>query len=338
MKVLLTKPRGFCAGVDRAIDVVKMALEIYGRPVYMRHQIVHNRYVVSQLEKQGAIFVERTDEIPDGSVAIFSAHGVSPKVREEAKARNLRVIDATCPLVTKVHLEAIRYAREGYAIIVVGHRGHVEMDGTLGSANGTAAGSARLIETIEEARTVEVPTPDKVVVLTQTTLSVDDTAAIIAELKHRFPNLLLPPKEDICYATTNRQAAVKIVAQRAQVVLAIGAPESSNTNRLRDVAEAVGARAYLIQRAADIQPDWLDGVETVGITAGASAPEELVQEVIDWLKANATVESVEEVDTKREDITFVLPHEVVAAAKETGKATELLAKHTMKPKAASTAS
>ncbi len=243
MQILIAKLRGFCAGVDRAVDIVELTLELYGPPVYMRHQIVHNRYVVEKLMAKGAVFTEQISEIPEGSVVVFSAHGVSPAVWEEARRRKLRVIDATCPLVTKVHLEVKRYAKEGYAIILIGHRGHVEMEGTMGEA----PDSVMLIETLEEARAVTIPKPDRSIILTQTTLSVDDTASIIATLKKRFPAIILPPKEDICYATTNRQHAVKELAKRCELVLAIGAPESSNTTRLREVAEKEGARAKLIQ-------------------------------------------------------------------------------------------
>lgn len=327
MKVLIAKPRGFCAGVDRAIDVVKMALEIYGPPVYMRHQIVHNRFVVSELEKQGAVFVETTDAIPDGAVTVFSAHGVSPDVHEEAKRKNLRVIDATCPLVTKVHLEVKASAAKGYSIILVGHRGHVEMEGTKGEA----PDAITFIETLDDAQTVSIPNPDRCIVLTQTTLSIDDTAEIITELKRRFPKLTLPPKEDICYATTNRQTAVKELAKKCQLVLAIGSPESSNTNRLREAAEKAGASAYLIQRAADIDPAWLDGVTAVGVTAGASAPERLVTEVVDWLKRHGA-DSVEELTTLNEDIRFVLPQEIVKEAKERGAASRIIEKHALTPK------
>lgn len=325
MTVLIAKPRGFCAGVDRAVDIVKLTLELYGPPVYMRHQIVHNRYVVEKLTAKGAVFTEQISEIPEGSVAVFSAHGVSPAVWEEARKRKLRIIDATCPLVTKVHLEVKRYAREGYAIILIGHRGHVEMEGTIGEA----PQNVTLIETLDEARTISIPTPERCVILTQTTLSIDDTAMIIAALKDRFPAVTLPPKEDICYATTNRQQAVKELAKRCDLVLAIGAPESSNTTRLREVAEKEGAMARLIQCATDLRPEWFVNIETVGITAGASAPEELVTEVVNWFRQRGAT-PVEEIAILEEDIRFVLPSELVNKAREKGLGGMILQKHSIK--------
>lgn len=320
--ILLANPRGFCAGVDRAVDIVDIALRTYGAPVYMRHEIVHNPVVVKELEAKGAVFVERTDQIPAGSVAVFSAHGVSPLVRAEAVSRKLKTIDATCPLVTKVHLEAIRYSREGYSIILVGHRGHVEMEGT----SGEAPNNTTLIETIAEAETVTVPDPNKVVYLTQTTLSIDDTAEIIATLKRRFPNIVAPPKQDICYATTNRQAAVKVLAEQADVVLVLGATQSSNSVRLMEVAKKQGTPAYLILSANDIEPTWFENAETVGVTSGASSPEHLVEQVVDRLKALGATD-VRDVDVIKESVRFILPPAFKAEAQAAGKADDILAKH-----------
>lgn len=323
MKLLVAKPRGFCAGVDRAIDILEMALDLYGPPVYMRHEIVHNKIVVARLVEKGAIFVERTDEIPEGAVTVFSAHGISPKVRDEAKARKLRMIDATCPLVTKVHLEAIRFSRDGYHIIIIGHRGHVEMEGTMGEV---PAGQIQLIETKDEVAGLVIPDGAKVALLTQTTLSVDDTTETIAAVQARFPDVLQPPKEDICYATTNRQAAVKVMAPQCDVVFVIGSVTSSNSNRLREVAEKYGARAYLIDRAADIQEEWMEGAYTIGLTSGASAPDDLIEEAITYFKAKGVGE-VEEIVPLREDVYFALPPDIVREAKESGKAGKILAKH-----------
>lgn len=322
MKILLAKPRGFCAGVDRAVDIVELALELYGKPVYMRHQIVHNPTVVKTLEAKGAVFVERTDEIPEGSVTVFSAHGVSPAVWEEARQRNLTIIDATCPLVKKVHFEAKSFAAKGYTILLIGHRGHVEMEGTMGEAPNATV----LIETKEEAETIDLPNPAKTIVLTQTTLSVDDTKETIAVLQRRFPGIQFPPKEDICYATTNRQTAVKTLAPRVQLFLMIGAPESSNTMRLVETAESYNVHAHCIEKAADINPAWLQGVETVGVTAGASAPEHLVQGVLAWLR-NHGADDVQEVESVVEHMKFTLPPELIEKAKASGTAVPILAKH-----------
>jgi len=320
--ILLANPRGFCAGVDRAVDIVDIALRTYGAPVYMRHEIVHNPIVVRELEAKGAVFVERTDQIPEGSVAVFSAHGVSPLVRAEAVQRKLKTIDATCPLVTKVHLEAIRYSREGYSIILIGHRGHVEMEGTAGEA----PNNTTLIETIAEAETVTVSDPNKVVYLTQTTLSIDDTAEIIATLKSRFPGIIAPPKQDICYATTNRQAAVKVLAEQADVVLVLGATQSSNSVRLMEVANKQGTPAYLILSANDIDPAWFDNVRTVGVTSGASSPEHLVQQVVARLKVLGASE-VRDLDVIKESVRFILPPAFKAEAQAAGRADDILAKH-----------
>src|SRR3989338_8010044 len=273
-KILLAKPSGFCAGVERAIEVVEQALQRFPGPVYVRKEIVHNRHVVNELRAKGARFVEELIEVPAGATAIFSAHGVSPAVHAAAQDRRLRVIDATCPLVTKVHVEAKRFAREGYTILLIGHAGHEEVEGTMGEA----PGAIRLVQTVEDARRVTVPTPEKVAVITQTTLSVDDTRAIIDILRARFPQLVAPSKDDICYATQNRQNAVKTIAREAEVILVIGAKNSSNSIRLTEVAEDAGRRAYLINDAREINPVWFVGVRCVGVTSGASAHEHLVQE------------------------------------------------------------
>ena len=301
-RVVLAKPRGFCAGVDRAIDVVKKALELYGSPVYVRKEIVHNKYVIRALAAKGAVFIDELDGVPDGAVVIFSAHGVSPAVRVTAAAKNLKVIDATCPLVTKVHMEAVRYANENRSIILVGHAGHDEVIGTMGEV----PGQIQLVGSIEEAEQVQVPDPDRVAVTTQTTLGVDDANVIIEVLRRRFPNLITPTSDDICYATQNRQTAVKLLAEEADLVLVLGSDNSSNSRRLREVAEGAGARAFLIDDATEIEPAWLEGVECVAITAGASAPEYLVQQVVAYFQSLG-VEQVEEVMAIDEKVTFLLP-------------------------------
>ena len=303
--ILLMKPRGFCAGVERAIETVEQALTRFPGPVYVRKEIVHNRHVVEALRRKGAIFVEELDEVPEGSTTIFSAHGVAPSVHEAAKARRLQVIDATCPLVTKVHVEAGRFAREGYTLLLIGHAGHEEVEGTMGEA----PRAIRLVQTVEDARQVLVEDPEKVAVITQTTLSVDDTRAIIDVLKMRFPRLISPKQDDICYATQNRQNAVKAMAKEAEVILVIGAANSSNSIRLTEVAEDARRRAYLINEASEIDPAWFDGVACVGVTSGASAPEHLVQEVVDVLK-RLGASRVEEREWTREDVSFGLPHEL----------------------------
>lgn len=308
MEILLAKPRGFCAGVDRAIEIVKLAIEVIGPPVYVRHEIVHNRHVVEGLRTLGARFVDKLADVPRGSVVIFSAHGVSPAVRAEARERGLQTIDATCPLVTKVHLEAIRYAREGYNLVLIGHRGHVEVEGTMGEV----PGRMWLVSTPDEVDLLELPNPEKAAYLTQTTLSIDDTMLVVEALKRRFPGIEGPRKDDICYATTNRQNAVKKIVVEADVVLVVGAPESSNSNRLVEVAQARGVRAYLVESAEDINPDWLRDVRRVGLTAGASAPESLVSRVVDRLfELGGT--SVRELELVKEDVTFALPPELKAA-------------------------
>jgi 4-hydroxy-3-methylbut-2-enyl diphosphate reductase len=304
-RVILAAPRGFCAGVDRAIDIVNLALELYGTPVYVRKEIVHNAHVVQELGGRGAVFVDDLEEVPDGARVIFSAHGISPEVRTQAAAKGLRVIDATCPLVTKVHYEAIKYDRDGRCVILVGHAGHDEVIGTMGHATGRM----QLVGTVEEAEQVQVSDPDRVSVITQTTLSIDDTREIIAVLKRRFPSAVFPPKDDICYATQNRQVAVKQMAGTIDLLLVIGSPNSSNSMRLVEVAQADGVRAYLIDDVSEIDPGWLGGVRTVGITAGASAPEHLVQEAVDFFRRSG-VSQVEKWDGIQEDVVFALPPEI----------------------------
>jgi 4-hydroxy-3-methylbut-2-en-1-yl diphosphate reductase len=301
-KVILAKPRGFCAGVDRAIDIVNLALELYQPPVYVRKQIVHNGYVIEALARRGAVFVEELDDVPEGALVIVSAHGVSPEVFQKAQERRLNVIDATCPLVTKVHAEVKRFAGEGLSIILIGHEGHDEVIGTMGEV----PGQVQLVSTVEQAERVRVADCRKVAVTTQTTLSVDDARAILEVLKRRFPRLQTPASDDICYATQNRQAAVKLIAQQADLVLVVGSDNSSNSERLREVAEISGVRAYLIDNASEIQTEWLAGAEVVGITAGASAPEKLVQEVVDYFREMG-VETCEELEATTEKVAFALP-------------------------------
>ncbi|HEY4462394.1 MAG TPA: 4-hydroxy-3-methylbut-2-enyl diphosphate reductase [Streptosporangiaceae bacterium] len=305
-RVLLAKPRGYCAGVDRAVQTVEMALERFGRPVYVRKQIVHNLHVVRTLEKRGAIFVEENEDIPEGSVVVFSAHGIAPDVREDAQQRGLRAIDATCPLVTKVHNEARRFAAQDYDILLIGHEGHEEVIGTTGEA----PTRVRLVDGPEGADAVEVRDPAKVVWLSQTTLSVDETTETVAALRDRFPTLLDPPSDDICYATQNRQAAVKQIAADSDVVIVVGSPNSSNSVRLVEVAKDSGAAAaYLVDDASEIDERWLDGASTVGLTSGASVPEELVTGVIGWL-AERGFDDVEEVEAVKERMVFALPREI----------------------------
>ncbi|MFA6272202.1 MAG: 4-hydroxy-3-methylbut-2-enyl diphosphate reductase [Patescibacteria group bacterium] len=310
MKIFIAKPRGFCAGVARAVEVVELALTTFGPPIYVRHAIVHNQHVVNDLKKKGAIFVESLSEIPAGSRVIFSAHGVSPQVREGALKRNLDIIDATCPLVTKVHLEAVRFAKAGYSIILVGHKGHVELKGTAGEA----PDNTYVIETEKDIENLIIPDESKVAVLTQTTLSVNDTRGILTTLRKRFPNLTEPPKEDICYATTNRQAAVENLAEYCDVIFVVGDPESSNSNRLRELAERKNIPAYLIQSSLDIKPEQIAGVTAIGVTAGASAPEHLVEQVIVHLQ-NLGAEEVEEVEAVKENMKFPLPRELSSKLK-----------------------
>ena len=302
-KLLLAAPRGYCAGVDRAVQTVERALTLYGAPVYVRKEIVHNKHVVEQLRERGAIFVEELDDtIPEGAVTVFSAHGVSPAVHAEAERRGLQTIDATCPLVTKVHREALKFAADGYTIVLIGHGGHEEVEGTMGEAPEAIV----LVETEADVDRLEVPDPEKLAYISQTTLSVDETRAIINRLRERFPAITGPRTDDICYATTNRQAAVKQMAPHCELVLVIGSRNSSNSNRLVEVAREHGAASYLIDNAAQIQDDWLDGVQTVGISSGASAPEELVQRVVDFFRTRGTAD-VAEFEVVKEDVRFMLP-------------------------------
>ncbi len=304
-RVILAAPRGYCAGVDRAVDIVERALRLHGAPVYVRKQIVHNIHVVRDLERKGAVFVEEEAEVPEGATVVLSAHGVAPEVYENSAKRRLRVIDATCPLVTKVHLEARRFASDGSTILLIGHQGHEEVIGT----SGEAPEHIRLVGDVEEARTVEVSDPDRVAYLSQTTLSVDETNEIIDVLRERFPNIQAPPRDDICYATQNRQDAVKEVARRADVVLVIGSDNSSNSNRLVEVSRALGTRAYLIDDQTEIDSSWIEGAETVGVTSGASAPEWLVDRVVGWLRDHGA-ESVDELAVIEEHMAFGLPRGV----------------------------
>ncbi len=310
-KLLVAGLRGFCAGVVRAIDVVERALEVCDGPVYVRKEIIHNRYVVDELRSKGAHFVEEVQDVPDGAWLIYSAHGVAPEVRENARRKRLRTIDATCPLVTKVHLEAIQYARQGYAIILIGHEDHDETIGTLGEA----PGSIRLVGSTEEAEAVQVPDPDRVAYLTQTTLSLDDTREIVEVLKRRFPRLARPAKDDICYATQNRQDAVKAMAPFVDLLLVLGAPNSSNSLRLCEVARDQGVPSHLIERAEDIRPEWLAGVRALGLTASASAPEILVREVVRYAQEKLGVRRVEEFETVKENVSFSLPQELKSLLK-----------------------
>ena len=314
MDVLLANPRGFCAGVDRAIAVVERALEVFGTPIYVRHEVVHNKFVVDGLRERGAVFVDELDDVPDGATVIFSAHGVSKAVWQEAQARGLRIFDATCPLVTKVHLEVARYSREAREVILVGHAGHPEVEGTLGQYHcDDARGGIYLVETVEDVRNLQVNDPHNLAFVTQTTLSVDDTREIIAALNERFPDIVGPRKDDICYATQNRQDAVKGLAQQCDLVLVVGSPNSSNSNRLREMAEKAGARAFLIDNAEEIEPQWVSGVGCVGVTAGASAPEILVQQVIERL-CQLGAETIQQAEGEEENIVFVLPRELQAVS------------------------
>jgi 4-hydroxy-3-methylbut-2-enyl diphosphate reductase len=301
-EVLLAQPRGFCAGVDRAIEIVERALAEFGAPIYVRHEIVHNAYVVEDLRNKGAIFIEKLEDVPSGNTVIFSAHGVSKAVQAEAAQRGLRVFDATCPLVTKVHVEVAKMRREGREIIMIGHRGHPEVEGTMGQTED----GMYLIETVSDVEKLRVKNPDMLAYVSQTTLSVDDTADIIAALKNKFPHIVEPKKGDICYATTNRQEAVKFMAPQVDVVIVVGSPNSSNSNRLREVAEKKGAQAYMVDNASQIDPGWLEGKRRIGVTAGASAPEILVQAVINRLKEYGA-KSVRPLAGVEENVTFPLP-------------------------------
>jgi 4-hydroxy-3-methylbut-2-enyl diphosphate reductase len=304
-RVLLAAPRGYCAGVDRAVQAVEQALELYGPPVYVRKEIVHNKHVVEELAKRGAIFVDQETEVPEGELVVFSAHGVAPSVHENAATRQLRTIDATCPLVTKVHVSARKFAERGYSIILIGHEGHEEVEGTTGEA----PEAITLVQTVEDAQAVEVSDPERVAFITQTTLSVDETAEIIAVLRQRFPNIVSSKSDDICYATTNRQIAVKQLARECDLVLVIGSTNSSNSNRLVEVAREHGAASHLIDNAAQVREEWLEGVETVGITSGASAPEELVEALVAYFRDRGA-DDVSELRTVDEDVRFMLPKEI----------------------------
>jgi 4-hydroxy-3-methylbut-2-enyl diphosphate reductase len=306
-KLLLAAPRGYCAGVDRAVQTVERALALHGAPVYVRKEIVHNKHVVEQLKKRGAIFVESEIEVPEGSTVVFSAHGVAPRVHDNAAERRLRTIDATCPLVTKVHVEARKFAAEDYTIVLVGHEGHEEVEGTMGEAPGNIV----LVESAEDVDRLEVEDPTKIAYISQTTLSVDETRSIINRLRERFPEIVGPRTDDICYATTNRQAAVKQLARYCDLVLVVGSRNSSNSNRLVEVAREHGADSHLIDSVSQVRGEWLEGKRVVGITSGASAPEELVQGVIEFFRARGT-EEIEELEVVREDVRFMLPKPIRA--------------------------
>ncbi|SIQ50056.1 4-hydroxy-3-methylbut-2-enyl diphosphate reductase [Solilutibacter tolerans] len=311
MEILLANPRGFCAGVDRAIEIVKRAIETLGAPIYVRHEVVHNKFVVDDLKQRGAVFVEELDEVPDGATVIFSAHGVSQAVRIEADRRGLKVFDATCPLVTKVHLEVVRHCRHGRDMILIGHEGHPEVEGTMGQwAREGATGRIHLVEDIEQARTIAVGQPENLAYTTQTTLSVDDTRDIIATLRQRFPAMQGPKNDDICYATQNRQDAVRELAEKCDLILVVGSPNSSNSNRLRELAEREGVESHLIDGAHEIDPTWLTGKRQVGVTAGASAPDVLVQGVLAKLSELGAGSQYRELDGEPENMVFALPKEL----------------------------
>ena len=306
MQVTLANPRGFCAGVDRAIDIVDRAIELLGAPIYVRHEVVHNKFVVDNLRDKGAVFVQELDEVPDGNTVIFSAHGVSKKVQDEAKRRGLQVFDATCPLVTKVHMEVVRYSREGRETILIGHRGHPEVEGTMGQYDDSFGGAIYRVDSEEEVNQLDIKNPEKIGFVTQTTLSVDDTNTVIDALKVRYPNIESPKKDDICYATQNRQDALKKLVEKCDLVFVVGSPNSSNSNRLREIAEKRGVPAYLIDGADDIKPEWLEGKQNIGLTAGASAPEVLVQQVTARLnEMGATI--MPDNQGIVETVSFVLP-------------------------------
>jgi 4-hydroxy-3-methylbut-2-enyl diphosphate reductase len=300
--VLLAAPRGYCAGVDRAVQTVERALELYGPPVYVRKEIVHNKHVVEELRGRGAVFVDSEDEVPDGALTVFSAHGVAPSVHARAAQRHLNTIDATCPLVTKVHREAVKFAERGYTIVLIGHSGHEEVEGTMGEAPDQIV----LVESEEDVDALEVHDPERIAYISQTTLSVDETSAVIARLRERFPAIVGPRTDDICYATTNRQAAVKELAGRCELVLVVGSRNSSNSNRLVEVAREQGARSHLIDNVGELRDEWLQGVRTIGITSGASAPEGLVQELVESFRLRG-VREVRELEVVREDVRFMLP-------------------------------
>lgn len=309
IQVTLANPRGFCAGVDRAIDIVERAIEIFGAPIYVKHEVVHNKFVVDELRNKGAIFVEELHEIPDETTVIFSAHGVSQAVRKEAKVRKLKVFDATCPLVTKVHMEVTRYSKAGHECILIGHVGHPEVEGTMGQFDTSDGGQMYLVEDVDDVNDLVVNNPEHLAYVTQTTLSMDDTASVIDALRKRFPNIQGPKKNDICYATQNRQDAVKGLAKESDLVLVVGSPNSSNSNRLREVSERIGTEAYLIDNETEINQDWLKGKKRIGLTAGASAPAELVENVIAKLREWG-VSEIKHQDGIEENITFSLPKEL----------------------------
>lgn len=309
MEIRLANPRGFCAGVDRAIDIVNRALEVFEAPVYVRHEVVHNKFVVDDLRNRGAVFVQELDEVPDDSIVIFSAHGVSKAVQEEASRRELKVFDATCPLVTKVHMEVIRYSRDGRESVLIGHAGHPEVEGTMGQYDTSQGGTIYLVEDEDDVAKLEVKNPERLTYVTQTTLSVDDTAKVIEALRQKFPHIHGPRKEDICYATTNCQDAVRQLALECQLVLVVGSPNSSNSNRLRELAERCGTPSYLIDGPEEIQPEWLKKVSAVGVTAGASAPEILVRRVVERLRELGGT-TTEELQGREENIRFTLPREL----------------------------
>ncbi|CAN5822673.1 4-hydroxy-3-methylbut-2-enyl diphosphate reductase [soil metagenome] len=301
MKIILANPRGFCAGVNMAIESLERALDLFGAPLYVYHEIVHNKYVVERFKERGVVFVDHIDEVPEGSPLLYSAHGVSPQIREESRRRRLRAIDSTCPLVTKVHLEAVKYAKEGYTIVLIGHEGHDEVIGTMGEAPEQMV----LVETAEDVDRLDI-NPEKIAYLTQTTLSVDDANVVIDALRRKFPQIANPPKDDICYATQNRQDAVRQLAERADMVLVLGSQNSSNSRRLQEIANTLGVSAHLIDGVAEIRPEWLEGVETVLISAGASAPEHVVQECVEYLQENYGATIAEEV-IREENVHFPLP-------------------------------
>lgn len=309
MQLMLANPRGFCAGVDRAIDIVNRALELFGAPIYVRHEVVHNKFVVDDLRNRGAIFVDELEDVPEGATVIFSAHGVSQAVRDEASSRDLKVFDATCPLVTKVHMEVVKYSAAGRECVLIGHKGHPEVEGTMGQYDFSNGGAIYLVEDEVQAASLDVENPMALSYVTQTTLSVDDTARVIDALRERFPHIQGPKKDDICYATQNRQDAVKTMASACDLVLVVGSTNSSNSNRLAELAKRVGAESYLIDGADDIHSDWLAACKTVGLTAGASAPEVLVQEVVEKLKQLGAGDVVN-LDGQPENITFSLPKEL----------------------------
>ena len=309
MKIKLANPRGFCAGVDRAIEIVNRALSVFGPPIYVRHEVVHNKYVVEDLRQRGAIFVDELDQVPDNVIVIFSAHGVSKAVEDEAERRGLKVFDASCPLVKKVHMEVVRYSRDGMECVLIGHHGHPEVEGTMGQYDARNGGAMYLVENEDDVRSLQVSDPTRLAYVTQTTLSMDDTAKVINALRERFPAIQGPRKDDICYATQNRQDAVKQLASQCDLVLVVGSVNSSNSNRLRELAERSGAQAYLVDDADDVQPDWLAGKQAVGITAGASAPEILVQGVIGRL-VELGAHLPEELAGKPENVVFSMPREL----------------------------